>query len=55
MRDVVAHVRAKCRRLIDTLGDTWSRIDDDDRSFTATVVGAGMFSCLLAMLAIFWN
>jgi hypothetical protein len=58
-RDHLRHadtgILAKCRTMVTALRNPWSRIEDDDACFTATVIGAGIFSCLLTTWAILWS
>ena len=48
-------ILAKCRNMIAALKKLGTQIEDDDASYTATVIGVGIFVCLLSAWAICSN
>jgi hypothetical protein len=48
-QEPVVRVGAKLRTM---LTDTWLRLEDDNRVFTAVVIALGTLPCLLVLLAV---
>jgi len=44
---------ARCQAMLRAIGHQLSRIDDDERLYTAVAIVLGMLSCVLVIFAIF--